>query len=235
MAIFKSQVLTQASGSVGGMTYTRTSSGMTLRARSMPVNPSTSRQQVVRNAMSELTTAWVETLTEPQRIGWADYARNVSVRNKLGDAIHLSGISMYIRCNTPRLQVREYAPSEGIGRLDNAPTIFDTGEPLIAGVVSQGALTPFTVELGWSNPAGAVGDVVVVYVSKPQNQSVNFFRGPYQYNALALLDIETAVDLIPNPTWIAGQVIHVRARILYADGRLSPATEYRQVLANTPV
>lgn len=234
MAIFKSQVLTQASGSVGGMTYTRTSSGMTIRARSMPVNPRTERQQVMRNAFSTLSTAWVETLTEEQRIGWTDYAKNVSVKNKLGDSIHISGIAMFNRCNSPRLQLEAVAPGFVTGMILNAPTIFDTGESVTGGAITQDGTTPFAVSFDWTGPTGGVGDAVVIYVSKPQNESINYFEGPYQFNQFTSPS-GGPIALVPNPTWVQGQVIHVRVRILYSDGRLSPDTIYRFKLAATPV
>jgi hypothetical protein len=226
MALFKSQNLTQASGSVGGLTFTRTPSGMVMRARSMPVNPRTALQQVVRNAFAQLAVRWVQTLTEDQRIGWADYGAAVTRRNKLGDQFHLSGLAEYQRANVPRVQA-------GLAIIDTAPGVFDSGEPLDNFRLSQSITTPFAVTALW----GAIDDTdanVLIYVSKPRNQSINFFKGPYQFNAVEAAE-DTPTILTPNPTWVKGQVLFVRAQISYSDGRLSPDSNVRFVLEETPV
>lgn len=226
MALFKSQVLTQASGSVGGLTYTRTPSGMVIRARSMPVNPSTALQQVARVALSTLSTRWVQTLTEDQRISWADYASQVARKNKLGDQIFLSGNSMYIRCNSPRIQA-------GLSVIDDAPTEYTCGEPVQGGMLAQSSTTPFGVTFSFDDSSMSSNGIVLVYVSRPTSPSRNFFKGPYQYAAQG--PTTTAdIDLTPRDGWVAGNKLHARAQVTYADGRLSPSTEYQFVLENTP-
>lgn len=227
MALFKSQILTQASGSVGGMTYTRTPSGMVIRAKSMPVNPSTPLQQVSRVAMSTLSTRWVTTLTEEQREGWAFYAAGVARKNKLGDQIYLAPNAMYIRCNSPRVQA-------GMAPVDDAPTEYTCGEPVQFGQLNQDETTPFTVMFSFSESEIGVNDYVLLYLSRPTNASVNFFKGPYRY-AQRFNNTTADIVLTPGDGWVAGNKIHARAQITYADGRLSPSTEYQLVLAATPV
>ena len=226
MALFKSQVLTQASGSVGGLTYTRTPSGMVIRARSMPVNPSTNRQQIIRGAVSTLATYWVETMSDSERQGWIDYAANVTRRNKLGDQIHISGLNEFIRSNSIRLQT-------GNAMVVDAPTIYDTGAPMEGGVITQAETTPFAVTLTWTGAADP-STTAVIYVSKPQNSTINFFKGPYQLQEAVGAGPGTAT-LTPGAGWVAGNKIFVRARLYYEDGRLSAATEYSFLLTGTPV
>lgn len=225
MALFKSQLLTQASGSVGGVTFTRTNSGMVIRGRSMPINPRSELQQVVRNSVGQLATRWVEVLTEEQRELWTAYAKNVLVKNKLGDSIALAGNAMYIRCNVPRLQA-------GLIVVDDAPTAFSTGDALSKPELYQDEATPFAVEFNWEATSTSPGRVLV-YVSAPQNASKNFFKGPFRYNSKALLSAGS-VNPVPNPQWVKGQRLFVRARVSYDDGRLSPETNVSYVLANTP-
>lgn len=227
MAIFKSQVLTQASGSVGGMTYTRTRSGLTIRARSMPINPRTTGQQEVRNIVSALSGRWASTLTETQREQWAVYASNVAMKNRLGDTIFLSAMPMYIRCNTPRMQI-------GNPPKDTAPTSMTVGDPILEGTIFQSVSTPFAVSFDYNDDGLEDEDAVIIYASTARNPSVNFFKGPYRLNAHGTGAASNA-PMVPNPTWTEGQKIFVRARIAYADGRLSPSTEYSLVLLHTPV
>jgi hypothetical protein len=51
----------------GGHTFTKNN---VVRRRVVPVNPKTEDQQAIRSAFSFLTTAWSETLTDPQRQAW---------------------------------------------------------------------------------------------------------------------------------------------------------------------
>jgi len=127
MALFKSQVLTQASGSVAGLTYSRGRSGLVLRNRTIPVNTQTARQSAVRNALTTLVIAWIETLTAAQRAAWELYAANVPVTNALGDSRNISGQNWFIAANTPRIQFAT------LGLLDapiipTAPRQFDRGD-----------------------------------------------------------------------------------------------------------
>ncbi|KKM06452.1 hypothetical protein LCGC14_1743870, partial [marine sediment metagenome] len=47
--LFKSGLITQGSGSIGGLTASHNRGGMYFRARTIPTNPATSFQTVVRN------------------------------------------------------------------------------------------------------------------------------------------------------------------------------------------
>ena len=67
---FKSALVTQASGSVGGMTFSRNRYGMYTRAKGLPVNPNSEFQQAVRQIFSGLSSAWNGVLTSGQRSGW---------------------------------------------------------------------------------------------------------------------------------------------------------------------
>lgn len=230
MAIFKSQLVTSASGSVGGVTFSRNRSGMYMRARAMPTNPSSARQQVVRNATSLLSQRWVDTLNEEQREGWTHYAASVAMKNALGDVHHLSGLPMYVRCNVPRLQ----ANMPGLLDVsDDAPTIFTLGEAVEGGFLEQASATPFGITFQWNTPLTAT-DFVLIYVSQAQNPTINYFKGPFRFQS-APNGTEEPQTLSPNPTWVADQKIFARVRVAYADGRLSSASDYSLTLTNTPV
>ena len=87
----KSAIITQASGSVGGFTAAHNQGGLYLRARSIPVNPQTPAQNLVRSFFGGLATRWRQTLTEQQREFWTIYGTTVEYTNPLGDLIRLSG------------------------------------------------------------------------------------------------------------------------------------------------
>lgn len=229
MALFKSQVLTQASGSVGGVTYGHNKSGMYMRARTVPVQPNSSAQLQVRDALTNLVTAWKETLTPAERAAWELYAQNVPVTNPLGDSVKNSGQNWYIGANTPRLQAIAKL-SATITRVDPGPTTFDRGDfanPAAQYSEATGMILTLDGTDAWENEDGAA---MLAYIGAPQDPSVSFFKGPFRLVGLA------EGDSVTPPTTIAvsaanltalgytiteGQSVWVAVAVTRADGRLS--------------
>lgn len=229
MALYKSHLVTQASGSVGGTTYAHTGSGLYMRARSIPVNPNTGNQLEVRAAMTNLVNAWTNILTPAQRNAWDLYGANVPVTNALGDTINLSGQNWYIACNVPRLQAVSKLGTT-IARVNAAPVIFDRGDfttPVPTIDVSSGISTAYTNTDTW---AAAVENVLLIYEGRPANASRNYFKGPFR-----LIDsVEGAVVPPTSPevttpaevaargfVYAAGQNVWTKFVVSRADGRLS--------------
>lgn len=224
--LFKSQVYTQASGSIGGITYAHNSGGMYSRARAIPVNPNTAFQQTVRSLFAAVGNAWQTVLTAAQRESWEDYAANYQVTNRLGDLINLSGVAMYTRNNVARLQA-------GLARVDDGPTTFTGGpsDPTIAGTASaatQNISLTFNDGLPWCDLDGAG---LLLYVSRPQSPTLNYFNGPYRFADSVDGDSSTAptspASIAAPFTFVAGQVLHARAVIVNDDGRIGPDFRFR--------
>lgn len=230
--LFKSQILTQASGSIGGTTFSRNRGGMYTRARTLPTNPNTPRQNAVRSAMTTCVNYWSNELTATERQAWKDYGDNVAVLNRVGDEIYLTGQQQFIRTNVAR------GAAESM--ITAAPTIFDTGAPI------TGTVTSITIEANkigintgnnsqiWLTNGGASddGDIIVQF-GPPVNAAVNFFKGPYQiaYTVpIAAAGTNTLADGSQDDNrqaspLVAGQFRPVRARICYDDGRLTKPWE----------
>lgn len=211
---YKSQIVTQASGSVGGTTYSHNQGGLYQRARAIPVNANTAQQQVIRNAVSALTAIWVQTLTQPQRDAWATYSLNVPIPDSLGEPRDIGGIAMYVRCNVPRLQAT-------LARIDVAPLIFTLGTltpPVpVADVSAQTITTAYTAADGWNTAGGAL----LIYQSRAQSLATNYFKGPYRFVAAELgVGISPAVDAAVFPFGLSNKVF-LQFRATYADGRLT--------------
>lgn len=171
--LFKSQVLTEASGSIGGMTYSHNAGGMYTRGRTIPVNPNSQYQQGVRGALAALATAWTSELTDAQRLAWQVFADNVPVVNRLGDARVIPALAWYIKANVQRL-------AQGKTRIDAGPEVYALGnltEP------SPTVQEPSTGSLAFTNSdawAIAVGGHLFLQVSPPQSPTVNFYSGPFR-------------------------------------------------------
>ena len=210
----------QMSGSIAGSTYARNRFGNYARARTKPVNPRTPGQVAVRAAMSELTARWAQTLTAGQRTAWNLYASSVSMKNKLGEAVYLTGFNHYIRSNSWLARIGSVIVDEG-------PVVFELPEadPTFAVAISEATndiTVTFDDTMDWASESSAF---MIIQNGKPQNAQRNFFNGPWQH-----ADHISGKDADPpaSGVTVAGTFIYtelqrawVRARIIRADGRLS--------------
>lgn len=227
---FTSQIVTGASGSIGGTTFSRNRFGMYQRAKGTPVNPNTSRQNVVRADFANAVQSWT-LLTEAQRQGWVEYAQNTPTTDALGQSITLTGQQMYVRQFTLR-------SSFGAPPVTVAPVIFNRGETVsditAAGMIDDDLVMTFAL----SQQASADGELAL-YVGRPQNASRRFYKGPYQLAAFASFSgAATTVNMTRDTTdeaaWFSqtvpaiGMHLPVRTRIAYADGRVS--TSFRSIV-----
>lgn len=222
---FKSALVTQASGSLGGMTFSRNRYGMYTRAKGLPVNPNSEFQQAVRQIFSGLAAAWNGELDAGERAAWEDYAANMVWSDSLGEPIKLSGQSVYAQLNTPRLQA-------GLARVDTAPEIFTQPTytaPVITADESDGEFhVAFTNTDGW---ATEVGGAILLYAGRPLSPSIKFFKGPYRYAgkvAGAAVAPVSPVNIAMPFAIDGGQQVGIQYRIVRADGRMS--APFRELL-----
>lgn len=215
----KSQTFSQASGSMAGLTASRNKGGMYMRARAVPVNPNTPAQQRVRNAMSQLTSNWSGLLTDVQRAAWATYAANTPIIDTLGNSINLSGNNMYIRGNSPRLQA-------GLTLISDGPADFGlpTFVPItvIAHAATQHIAVTYDNTDDWANQDDGA---MLVYASKPQAITINYFKGPFRLVGSIAGNSVTPptppASLAATQAFTLGQKLFVRINVVDDEGRLS--------------
>lgn len=219
MALFKSPIIAGASGSLAGITFSHNKGGQYLRARVVPTNPSTPQQEAVRIAVGVLSSRWVEVLSEAERAAWDLYALNVPLVNPLGDPINVTGLNMFIRSNAPAIQAAESI-------VDTAPAIFDLGSFTPPSFVAHASTDTVSVTFdntdAWANEDSSI---MTIFGSRPQNPSINYFKGPYRY----LGKIEgnsTTPPVSPSVQDLAfpvelDQKMFFMVRVLRADARLS--------------
>lgn len=210
----------QMSGSIAGDTFARNRYGNYSRARTKPTNPNTAGQQRARQALTQLTTRWAQTLTAAQRTAWNLYASNVAMKNRLGETINLTGFNHYIRSNSILLQT-------GLTIVDAGPTVFELPETdpsyaVAASEATQELTITYDDTMAWCDEDAAR---VFHYLGLPQNGQRNFFAGPWFYQGRtdgsaaappASPHVEAAHYVVSE-----GQHIWVYGRIVRADGRLS--------------
>lgn len=220
MLIKLGDVVGTASGSLRSNVYSHNRFGAYIRNRTIPVNPSSTRQTTVRAFMQTLINLWVTTLTQPQKDQWAAYGANVPVINRLGDPIYLTGLNHYLRSNCPRLLA-------GLDRVDAGPVEFSLPEADNAAACSytaddQKVSVAFTDTLALYDEDGAA---ILVYTGIPVGTSINFFNGPFRFadsvdgDGVSPPSSPTEIDS-PFTIQEAQKVFH-QFRITMADGRLS--------------
>ena len=217
MALFNSQVIAGASGSVGGVTFSRNRFGRYMRARVTPVDPGSDEQVAVRAFMSMCVTRWTETLTQAQRDGWSTYGANVPILNALGEEVFLTGQQWYVGNNITRLQA-------GLAFIDDGPTVFDRGSfslpPVTISEATQLASVAFdNTEFPYNEDDAGL----LVWISRPIAASRQFFKGPYRFVGVIAGDAgtpPTSPETFTLPFFVAaGNKVGVRFRAVAGDGR----------------
>jgi len=185
---FKSQLITQASGSIGGTTFTRNSfSSLICRARSMPVNPGTNQQGNIRSAFTNAVTVWESLLTDSERSDWTNWAHTLTLKNRLGEDYTPSGRQMFIAF----WSANQYAYLRGLDPtppLVAAPTVMGSLlEPSVQVVAPAAAGVGFGLSI-----ANASGSNTFFYSARSiaLSNGRNFWKGPYDTDSLQWVSID---------------------------------------------
>jgi len=211
------------SGSIAGTTFARNRYGSYARARTKPVNPNSTRQVQARSIMAQLAEQWGETpLTDLIREAWRTYADAITVNNRLGEAINLSGFNHFIRSNAAILTCGGTMVTAGPTTLSlpaTDPTIAITGSE-----ASNELEVTFDDDLEWLDENGGH---LSIEMGQPKKSSINFFAGPWRF-ADSVDGDDTTPPTTPATidapfTLIEDQKVWARAKIIRADGRISNA------------
>jgi len=210
----------EMSGSIAGNTFARNHYGSYVRARTKPVNPNSALQQTVRGSLTLMAYRWAQILTAVQRTAWDLYGASVSMKNRLGADVYMTGFNHYIRSNSIRQQ-------SGLAIIDAGPTTFelpekDTTFAFTVSEASQEFTVTFDDTADWALETGAY---LLVFQGRPQNAQRNYFNGPWR-----LMDNIAGVDTTgassPDTQAAVFAVAEAQRQWLYAriarlDGRLS--------------
>lgn len=207
-------------GSIGGTVFSKNRYGSYARNRTIPVDPASTAQTKIRACMGQVRDAWFNTLTAAQRTAWAVYAANTPVTNRIGETIHLTGWNMFNRTASALLYNDESI-------IADAPTDFSLAEQDSTLTISVSEATQlvsvaFDDTMDWLDETGGF---LFVYLSRPQNPTVNYFKGPYQI--AGVIDGDGTTPPTTPQTMalpfaaVSGQKVFAQCRIMRADGRLS--------------
>jgi hypothetical protein len=206
-------------GKIAGTVFSRNRSGAYARGWAKPVNAKTERQMAVRALASVLGAFWAA-LTEAQRQAWNLYASGVTMVNRLGESMNLSGFNQYYRSNAARINA-------GLDVVDEGPVVMALSEQdpdlaITALAAANAVSVAFDNTAAWANEDDGA---MLLYGGTPVNGNVQFFNGPWRYmgkidGATATPPTSPAAMTSPFELGI-GQKLFVQARTARADGRLS--------------
>lgn len=211
--LFKSALGT-FSGKIGNFVASHNKGGRYFRTLTIPVNPQSTRQTLVREQLSGLAKAWAAELTEPQRLTWTNLADRVTFTNALGDQHKISGIALFIRQNTPLLIAGE-------SRLDVAPGNINVSS--LSSVSLEAFESPagdFTVTF---TPALLPTEALVVYGIGNVSPGISNANSLMKYIVTSAGGAVSPYSSAPEYEFIPGQKMFARVHILNKiNGSMSP-------------
>ncbi len=217
---FRSENMTAASGSIGGVTYAHARGGqMYRRARATPINPNTAEQQRTRAAVAAASAGW-NTLTTPQRELWTAYALATPVPGAFGQTQTLTGQQMYVRLNAFRSSVNLTASA-------TPPTTPGNVELGIVNVAPQDGndiTITWNLAAAWNTNDGRL----LVRMSPFRAAGCSFIKSPLRRATVVEVGATpVATEIIPQNGWgetpdgRVEQCLGFAARAMAADGRIS--------------
>jgi hypothetical protein len=214
---YKGTLVSNMSGSMGGVTASHNAGGPYFRQRVVPVNSNTPYQQAVRNWLTILAADWSQTLSSAQRDAWSAYAEAVPYVDALGEQRYITGLAMYCACTSVRFVL-------GLTKVLAAPTTLT--KPTFTMPVYT-VTAPSTGSLAFTNTdswAGEVGGAMALFTARGQGLGINYFKGPYRYAGKvsgAATPPTSPASIPPAFSVVAGQRVFYRVEVVRADGRLS--------------
>lgn len=231
-----STAITEMRGSVGGAVYSRNRGGGYVRARTSPVNPSSSRQTDARTVFSSAVNYWTNTMQAGERQAWDIYAAAVPYTDVFGASRYYSGQQRFIQAACAAVNAGGSYADAAV-----APVIMSEAEPVLSTgwVAEQGsAVAGSTLKLAdIVAPSDALaGDKLLIHIGAPVTNATNYFKGPWRYaGASTFVSGANYPDAtITDPygrTCAVGMVMPVQWRVIKADNRLSPVSSVVTYLA----
>jgi hypothetical protein len=206
----------QIKGSLGSTTFQQTRAGLIARGRTVPVNPNSPQQAVIRAQMANNSGRWTNTLTALQRADWEAYAQETPLPNRFGDLVNKGGRQMYLRQNNARTYV-------GLAPIDDAPLtpgVADTPIVIITGDTTNG------IEAQSVTPTLGASDFVIVRIGNAVNQSKNYYSAPF---SLVTFLSSAAVFplLLKPPAQVAiGQRYFMAFRLFLGNGKVGDLVSF---------
>jgi hypothetical protein len=222
-------IVTDASGSVAGLTIARNRGGAYARARTSPIQPNSTRQAAIRGIFAAAINSWTNLLSVGQRQMWEAYASAVPYTNAFGETRYYSGQQRYSQCYIAAVNA-----GRSVSSVAQAPTTYTEAEGIVISnmAITESAATPDSsavVSNTLAPSAPTAGDTLLIHFGAPVTAATNFFKGPFRFAGSAdFVSGTTYPDAtLADPfgrTMASGLRVPCKFRILQVDNRISPET-----------
>lgn len=233
MALITLSYGSAASGRLNGVVFLRTRGGQAMRNWVKPLNPNTDLQLEARYAMTRAVHSW-RSLLDAQRATWNAYAAGTPVIGRMSSPIYLTGQQMYVRSQALWQQYPGSIPAT----VDDGPATPGEAIPATPPVptitAGAGVSVAFTNTDYW---ATAVGRLLWLRISRPQAPTRTTLQAPFRFLAVIAGAVVPPVSptVIGTNPWagfdVAGLVQYMQWVVLLEDGRLSPRSMVRSIIA----
>jgi len=230
MAIMRAGALAgQLSGRVGGVIFSRNRGGDYVRNGPCPVNPSTTYQVLVRNALATASTRWND-VAFTYRPAWEAWAKTNPIQNRLGETIRLQGNAAFVALNSRLVQT-------GAAVVDTPPIVSSPAGLLTAtGSFDIGA---GSFQVAYTTTPLAAGMKLWVRGCLFTSPAIMFVKNRLRHFYTSAAAAASPADLQATfTTWFGaptvGQTVIFRAAVLdSANGQLSRELECRGLVVST--
>lgn len=221
-------MVTDARGSVGGVTYSRNRGGAYSRARVAPINVRSTKQTQVRANFAANSKAWSGTLTAAQRTAWTNFAASNPRVNILGAPIIISGLAMFNSLNQVLTQLGSAA------ELDPPADLSVPALATVTGCDTDAALS--TVMFTSAVQAVVANAKYYVFATRPmapgktpQQSDYRFLQAIAGTAAAVLIDVSAAY-VASYGAWTAGASIGTLIASVNTDtGAVTPGLKFNTI------
>jgi len=219
-------MVSAASGSIAGTTFSRNRYGSYCRTKAIPVNPDTEYQQAVRTVLAELSQSW-RGLTDPQRIMWRTWAQNNPFTDVLGNSQILQPNSAYVHLNALLVQAGDSVVA--------SPPVADAPDALLTLSFVPSATLGSCLVTFTATPL-ADDDRMLIRAAVVNSAGITYVKNLYKLISITDKALATGVDIVTDleerfGTMVIGQVVHVSLAVLdSATGLTSPPLTNSQVV-----
>ncbi len=210
MALFVHGPLTSSiSGSVGGNTFSRNGAGSTIRSRTKPVDPRSTKQHAQRASFSYVSRLW-RTLDPVTQQLWRDAAPSWLRVNKVGQSFALAGFGLFSMLNQNLFQILENS-------ITSPPSIDSPASYTFTSLVADNSAQTLIASINFS---GSGDYFIQFYGTTMLSPGIAYLTSQYKYLGFMGWDAGNVYDI--SSLYIAtygvignvGQAIWVTARVI---------------------
>lgn len=204
-------IVSDARGSIGGTTFSRSRAGAFARSRRKGVFSQTNLRSSWAANMSYQYDYWLNHTPQADREDWNTLGDNTTFTNALGVEYHPSGWNLFLRTNSLALFFglahASLAPASATQAHFEVSYSWHEGNQLI--VATRAAGPPFN-------------SAYIFHCGHPLPQTINYSRGPHLFSKMILYgDLGAGADLSISGVYATGDRVFIRDRLRDQSGELS--------------